>query len=218
LTARAGAAPRPENGQQRAGGTRYSRFVTAMKVVLPALAVGLIGVVVLWPRLQEQAAGFRLGFSGGGGGTASRPELVNARYLGTDDNKRSYTVTADKADQVGNDGALVSLSAPKGDIALNNDGWMIVDARSGLYNKDTKTLDLMGKVTLYHDKGYEVHTPYARVHLDARRAEGDRETRAQGPFGRARGEGFRVRDRGNTVIFTGKSHVLLHADTGGGGS
>src|SRR6202011_4029820 len=32
--------------------TAYSRFVTAMKLLLPSVAIGLVMLVAVWPRLQ----------------------------------------------------------------------------------------------------------------------------------------------------------------------
>src|SRR5262249_4124120 len=37
----------------RRGGGSYSRFVQAMKLFLPAIAVGLVMLVAAWPSLQE---------------------------------------------------------------------------------------------------------------------------------------------------------------------
>src|SRR6266567_7728230 len=44
-------------------GTGYSRFVNLMKLLLPAIAVGLLLLVVAWPRIQSGFDHLRLTFA-----------------------------------------------------------------------------------------------------------------------------------------------------------
>jgi lipopolysaccharide export system protein LptC len=52
-------------------------------------------------------------------------------------------------------------------------------------------------------------TEQASVQIDQGSADGDRATQAQGSFGTIESEGFRLRDRGAVMIFTGKAHAVL---------
>jgi lipopolysaccharide export system protein LptC len=47
------------------------------------------------------------------------------------------------------------------------------------------------------------------VDIKAGDAEGDEPVAAQGPFGTLTAEGFRLRDRGQVVIFTGRARAVL---------
>ena len=40
-------------------------------------------------------------------------------------------------------------------------------------------------------------------------ASGDAPVAAQGPFGTLESEGFRLKDRGAVVVFTGRAHAVL---------
>jgi lipopolysaccharide export system protein LptC len=91
---------------------------------------------------------------------------------------------------------------------------IIANADNGLFRQKDGTLDLVGHVDLFHDSGYEMHTNSARVIVGTGDAEGDDPTHGQGPVGTIEGEGFRLRERGRTIVFTGKSKAVLSAGKG----
>ena len=106
---------------------------------------------------------------------------------------------------------VVDLSLPKGDITLNDGTWLALTARTGKYDRQGNMLDLKGAVSLFHDQGFELQTETAAVDLEAGRAEGRDPVKGQGPFGQLLADGFRVEDRGDTIVFTGRSRMILHS-------
>lgn len=188
----------------------YSRFVTLMKVVLPAVALALVLLVWAWPHLQGKDLRFRIGFSGLAATEAEDPSMVNPRYVGTDKDKQPFSITADLAKTRAVDSSNVELEMPKGDMMLKDGTWLVLTAESGLYERATKTLDLTGAVTLFHDTGYEIRTQSARIDLEDGSAEGQRPVRGQGPFGDLQSDGFRLIEKGETIFLTGKSKVVLY--------
>ena len=64
-----------------------------------------------------------------------------------------------------------------------------------------------GDVTLWQD-GNLLVTARRRCSC-GRLGSGDRPVAAQGPFGTLVSEGFRLTDRGQVVIFTGRSRAIL---------
>jgi len=135
--------------------------------------------------------------------------MVNARYSGLDRQNRPFVITADVARQNRNADDLVSLEGPKGDLTTLNGSWFELNAYTGLYQPQKQLLDLFGNVQLFQDKGNEFHTDSAHIDMANGTAEGDEPIEGQGPFGHVSGEGFRIRDRGDVIIFTGKSHLEL---------
>ena len=188
---------------------RYSMFVGWMKVLLPALAVALVLMVVIWPQLRLYEGSFRIRVSDISLDQANNLTMLNARYEGIDSDNQPYFLTADQAIQSSEDKDLIDLEMPKGDITLQDGAWLVLDAQDGLYDRDSQLLDLRGNVTLFHDKGFELRTESARMDLAGGIAEGNETTEGQGPSGSSLSEGFRVLERGNVLIFTGKSQVVL---------
>ncbi|MCC7167866.1 MAG: LPS export ABC transporter periplasmic protein LptC [Rhodospirillales bacterium] len=197
-------------GARRKRDPRYTRFVTTMKVTLPAVAALLLGAVLIWPQIVGRDERFRVGFSGLSAKEVDALTMVNARYFGTDNNNQPFAVTADSASEVAKGVMAVELESPKADLTAGDGTWLALSADTGVYSQPSQMLDLMGNVNLYHDKGYELHTASARADLKEGRASGDDPVKGQGPFGVLESQGFRLYDRGARIVFTGKSKLVLH--------
>jgi lipopolysaccharide export system protein LptC len=191
------------------GRNRYSLFVGLMKVVLPASAAALILLVIAWPQLTFKDDRFRLGMSRLNLDQADNPTMLNARYDGIDEQRRPYSITADMATQSKQDEDIIDLELPKADMTLEGGAWLALNARAGQYHRTNEVLDLSGGVSLFHDRGFELRSNSAHIDLAAGIAEGAQPVEGQGNFGTVQSEGFRVLDRGQTIIFTGKSRLVL---------
>lgn len=188
----------------------YSHFVGAMKVLLPLIALVLIALVVLWPYLKTEDLKFRIGFAALNLGEDKDPAMINPRYVGTDKDNQPYTITADLARRITDSNGRVELEMPKADITLKDGTWLVLTAQTGVYDRENRTLDLKGKVNLYHDAGYEFLTSAAKIDLHTDAASGDQPVEGHGPFGVLHAQGFRMIDKGKTILFTGKSKLTLY--------
>jgi lipopolysaccharide export system protein LptC len=188
-------------------GRGYSRFVHLAKLTLPVAAVGLLMVVGAWPRLQAVFESVRILVPRLDISAARDLNMVAARFTGVDRQNRPFVVTAEIARQKPKLDDLVSLDRPKGDLTTVSGGWLELSGDTGFYQPQPQLLDLFGNVALFQDKGNEFHTASAHVDMSAGSAEGDEAITGQGPFGNATGQGFRILDRGDTIIF--KGHATL---------
>jgi lipopolysaccharide export system protein LptC len=192
---------------------RYSRFVGRAKLILPSVAGALIVAVAVWPYLSVSFERLKPVFLKLDFAQLRDQKMINPRYSGVDKDKRPFTVSADagrrSATDASGDDDLVALDGPKADILTKEGAWVVVAGDTGIYQAQTHFLDLFGHVTLFHDKGYEFKTSSARVDLDSGTAEGHEPIAGDGPSGTVSGEGFRVLQKGDIVIFTGKNHLVL---------
>lgn len=186
-----------------------------MKVVLPAMAAALILLVVAWPQFTAERDKFRLSVANLGADQLENLSMLNARFDGIDEKDRPYSITADVATQSRRSETLIELELPKADITLEDGTWLALTARTGEYDRDTRLLDLYGAVSLFHDKGFELHTSAARIDLADGIAEGDQPVQGFGTAGSIESEGFRILERGQRIIFTGRSHLTLNSGARG---
>ena len=205
----------PSGGGPGAGGKgrksgSYSRFVWAMRVVLPSVALVLLGLILVWPQLSIKEEGFSLGFSSVSTDRLDALSMINARYFGTDESNQPFTVTADTATEEDPGLTLVRLDNPKADIALKDGTWLVLSSNLGFYQQKANTLDLVGEVNLFHDGGYEIGTGAATVELKKGLAGGDEPVVGHGPFGELHADGFRLIDKGKRIFFLGKVRVTLY--------
>lgn len=200
----------PGTGARRRYSAFYSYFVSLLKFLLPAAALTLTGLLLLWPQINPLPV--KLGFKTG----VSVEDLENLRMLaprmiGRDSQSQPYTVTAETATQAAGSSDVTDLVRPKGDIQLDSGAWVALTADTGKYNKQSQLLHLEGNVNVFHDAGYEIQTKTADVDLDKGNAQGDDPVVGQGPDSELQGEGFRLYNKGAKIVVTGKSRVVIHS-------
>lgn len=198
-------------------GALYSRFVGFLKLFLPMVATALMLIVMIWPQLTSKDEGFRIAVADISVEDARNLRMINPRYMGVDDDNQPYALTADDARQASGDDQMVRLTEPKADVTLHDGTWIALTAEFGSYYRDIRLLDLFGSVNLYHDQGFEFHTASAQFDLANGGASGQEPVQGQGPFGTVQSQGFRITDDGKSIIFTGKSHMVIVPDAKGRG-
>jgi lipopolysaccharide export system protein LptC len=193
---------------------RRRLVVAVLKRALPAAALAVLALIVLWPELSGVDDRVRLSYRKPDHAITDSARLVAPRYVGRDERGRPYELAAATAEQASGS-QTVTLARPVGDMTLEDGAWVALQAETGWYQRDRALLDLEGEVTLFHDAGYEIRTARARIDLAAGRAEGDDPVAAQGPPGTLDGAGFRLEERGAVVIFTGPARMVLVPAEGG---
>lgn len=200
---------RADHPVKSGGHHRYSRMVGTLRLVLPAIAAILLGLVVAWPRLTSNDDKFQIGFSQLSPTSVENLSMVNARFYGLNRRNQPFTLTADVATEDEPGSGLIVLDQPKGDFLTSGGKGVYVEARRGFYQQKQQTLDLEGEVNLYHEDGYELHTEKARVDLKTSDVVGNVPVQGRGPQGLIDGSGFRIREKGARVEVTGKSQMNL---------
>jgi len=187
----------------------YSRFVNLAKRIFPAIALALLLLVAAWPRLQDAIERVHFAPPQIDLREAQDVRMVEARYTGLDRQHRPFVITANVARQNPGANDIVALEQPKGDLTTASGGSIRINARTGIYQPQTQLLDLFGDVQLHQDKGNVFRTGSAHIDMANGTAEGREPVEGDGPFGHISGQGFRVLDRGDVIIFTGQTHLEL---------
>lgn len=182
--------------------------VRLAKWLFPILGVGLLVGIAVWPELDRMEDRARVSFRRVIQAQPDAVRLVEPRYQGLDEQNRPFTVTADVAAQT-DSADIVDLTQPRADILLTDGSWVLLESREGRFDKASNRLDLSGDVTLWQDGGNLLVTEAAEVLLHEGAASGDRPVAAQGPFGTLVSEGFRLTERGQVVVFTGRARAVL---------
>ena len=200
---------------RHAGGRySYSRFVQLSKLMAATVALVLIALVVIWPQLRSRDNTLPIGIAPSSREDAESLHMVNPRYTGLDENNLPYEVTADLASQESAKSENITLDNPKADMTMKDGTWVALSATSGLYGQKSQMLDLTGDVNLFHDSGYEFTSKTATIDLNTGAGHGNDPTFGHGPAGEIEGEGFTFTDKGKTIIFTGKSRLILYPNKG----
>ena len=186
---------------------RYSRRVALMKLALPTIGVLLLLLVTIWPRVAPLFD--RLRFAKIDLREARELRMLNPRYAGTDRNGHPFVVTAAVGRQVPARNDLMALDTVKADIKSHSGATTEVTADSAVYQSQTQFIDMFGNVTLVDEKGTKIVTASARLDVANNAAEGHDPVEGHGPSGDIKAQGFQIVDKGEIVIFTGKTDLWL---------
>jgi lipopolysaccharide export system protein LptC len=185
-------------------------MILLAKWLLPATALALLCSLALWPEVEQVQTSVRTAASRLGDVTAAR--VTGAQYHSVDDHGRPYTVTAEIARQNGPE--RIDLTAPKGDITLQNGTWLMVKAKQGVFMQHSNLLDLSHDVTVYRDDGTTLLTASASLDLSHGAAAGAQPVHAEGPFGTLDAQGgFTATDKGTSIEFAGPAKLVLNGAT-----
>jgi lipopolysaccharide export system protein LptC len=188
---------------------RYSRRVALLKRVLPAIGLLLLLLVAVWPRLGPLLESVRLSFPAIDLREGRELRMINPRYAGIDRLNRPYVVTSAVGRQVPSRDDLMALERPKAEMTVHGGASIVVTSETGVYQSQAQLLDLFHDVNLVHENGTRFRTQSAHVEVASSAAEGHDPVDGHGPSGDITAQGFRILDKGDTIIFTGKSHLLL---------
>jgi lipopolysaccharide export system protein LptC len=191
---------------------RYTRFVSVLKYLLPILAAGLVLMLALWSQIRIDEGRFRIGMTEVAPIEVDKLTMSNPRFEGIDDRNRPFTVTADEASQVKDNANLVELSRPQADMTMEDGTWVALSADKGQFRRDTQLLSLEGSVSLFQDRGYELHTDQVHIDFKAGTAESHAPVFGQGPVGELSGDGLKLSDKGAVIQLLGDAHIVFHPD------
>jgi len=190
---------------------RYSRLLGMAKIVLPGAGLGILAVALLWQDIVPQAISRRVG-PAIGLEALRQHEMSAPKFTGADEKQRPYQVEAKSARLAHAKSDTVILEQPKASLTLESGNWVAVTSRDGEFNQKTRIISLVGDVYVFHDANYTFRTERATVDTEKKRAWGDKPVVATGPKGTIESKGFRIEDKGATIVFTGKTRVVLHLD------
>lgn len=197
-------------GAPRVHSAIYSQLVGFLKFALPAVALGLATLVLIWPQLNPLDQRFRLTPVQVSMEDLENLRMVQPRYVGVDERSQPFTIIAEQATQQKGSSDDTGLVHPQGDIQLTQGAWLALTADRGVYKQTAKELDLEGGVQIFHDGGYEIMTEAAVLDLEKGFASGDSAVQGQGPNSTLEGKGFRIHERGQRVEVTGPARVVLY--------
>lgn len=186
---------------------RYSRFVLLMRWALPAAAVVMLVLLLVWPNPNGDVRSLPPT-------TMGQREMTNLRYSGLNAKNEPMVVTATRAIQVGDMQQAIDLENVKGELQRTGGGWVRLESQTGRYDQQANRVTLTGEVHLTDNDGYDVVTEKAEVALNApAQAWGDAPVTGKGPQGNIQANGFKITDEGKTVMFTGRSRLVLPQGT-----
>ncbi len=148
-------------------GSAHDRLMHWVKILLPSAVGVLIAVLAVAPLDRQGDVSFILDKKKVEN-ASERMRVESARYTGTDNQGRQFTMIADSAVQRSSDTPLVELKGLLAELELSQ-GPLRIAAPRGQYNIDTQRVVIPGPVRVVGPGGYSLATRDVTVDLKQRR-------------------------------------------------
>lgn len=192
------------------GDSRYSRFVTWMKIVLPVGAAILLVTVFVSSGTFNVRDRLAITFQEIGPQNDDL-RMVSPRISGVDRRGRPYVVTADTATQTVDNPNRIAMENIEADMMLDDGGnWISLTARSGILLSEAEHLTLEENIDVFAASGYEFHAETAEIDMKQGTLVSRSPVRGQGPIGTLEANGMEASDKGETIRFTGGVRVVTY--------
>lgn len=194
--------------RKTAGNRLYSRYVRFMRLFLPLVAIGIMALIISWPRLDEtmkpieKEAVMPV--------TVGKNEVLTPRFESRDNKQQPYSITASLAAQSPTDQNLVFLEKPAADITLNSGAWLAIKSQKGVYRQNDERLLLEGAVELFHDAGYRLLTEKMLINLKTGHVFSETPVNGNGPAGTLKAAAMQGDHTGGILVFKGPARLVLN--------
>ncbi len=200
---RGGASVSPDPGIER-----YSKIVKILRFLLPAMALTIIVVLFSWTSMEKNIE--PLAEEQNMPKTIGQNELINPHFESHDADQQPYNITADRAYQDQDRLDLVHLEKPKADMSLKDGSWVELEANNGQYDQEKGLLSLHGKIKLFHDDGYVLHTNRLDIDIERQYAETGLPVSGEGPAGTLQASGMKAQGNKGAIIFKGPAKATIY--------
>lgn len=189
----------------------YSRFVSAMKVMLPVVAGVVLVVVVVYSGMFDRESSKARKTTDAS--PASRDvQMENPKINGTDAAGRPYVITALKALQSGDRPGVMILDRLQADLRLDENGnWVSASSPAGVLDTNTHTLDVSRRFDVYTSWGYEFHGASAAIDFKQGTLKSNEPVQGHGPAGSLSANAMVADQKSNMIHFTGDVEVTIFA-------
>lgn len=191
------------------GEERHHRFVRLMRIALPAVAIFLVAIVLIWPVVYDGQPGFTLAFSQLDDFDDTL-RMERPQFVGSDGQDRRFSVEAQSAYQAAVDDENVYLEGISADVSSDAEFWIALDAPSGIFRRETDVLELAGQVNVFSSLGYEVHGRAFRVNLKEGTVVADTRVFGQGPLGAFEAAEMHVDVEGGSFELSGGVRMMIY--------
>jgi lipopolysaccharide export system protein LptC len=191
---------------------RNTRRVRVLRFSLPVLAIVLSGAFVaavaldprnrLGPKLDIASLGVN-----GATVTMERPRLT-----GTGNGRRTYEVTAMRAEQNIAEVQKIDLTALAARMQMRDNGWAALTAEAGHLDGDKKLLTLAGSITIDTDLGDRARMESAFVDFGQGRVDTSDPVEIQIGRSTLRADRMSVTQSGEVAVFEGRVVLVMQPD------
>ena len=201
------------SGGKKTEVSRHTRIIRLTKLLLPAIAALLIGLLILFPSLKKTNDEFSIDITFPKKGELEKLHMENTVFYITDKNNKVNNFTAKNVDETEPGSKLVKLIDPDGVLPSEDGSWINIKSPVGYFNQNTHVLNLINQVDVFYSDGMTARTEEATFDFKAGKGWGDKEVTSEGVFGTLKSQGFEFYTEKGLLIFTGKTYITVEEES-----
>lgn len=187
---------------------RHSRFVFAMRLILPILAVAIVLVVIIYSVAYKPNIQRIFEYPAGQGGVG-KVSMVNPKLTGLDIENRYFVVTAKEAVRQADTPDQIVLRLLDAEITKDGNDVLKLHAARGTAHTDKNQLVFGPLVQIDLPDGYSFQTDSTFVDMDKAVIEGRDPIHGEGPIGKISADRYKVMKEDGVVILSGNVRMSL---------
>jgi len=188
----------------------YTRFIKAMRYVLPLIAVALLVVVITWSEIDNKIVAVpKEDLIPTSEAIIGQTELTNPRFESVDEFNQPILIVAEKALQNQSNHDVINLTKPIADFKTEKGNAMHIEANEGTLEQEEEKLFLQSNVKIKHDDGYTLEGEELRVNMKTKQAFSDKNVRITSEKGVITAEGLDGNMETGILIFKGPAKITL---------
>lgn len=189
---------------------RHTKIVRLYKLLLPAIATGIIGLILIIPGLRDITSEFTFDITKPKSGEMEKLHVENTVFYITDANNKISNFHTSNIDETAPGSKLVKLTKPKGKLATKNDTTIDINAKVGYYNQTANLLDLEGNIKAFFSEGMTMETEKITYDFNKYMGYGKTPVKGYGVYGDIKAQGLEFFTKDKLIIFKGKSNIKIN--------
>lgn len=193
--------------------SKRAKVIRLIKLLLPAVAAALAGLLMILPSIQNREEEFQLNIPKPKGDELEKLHMENTVFYITDKKNRVNNFVAQTVDETEPGSKLIKLNHPEGLLPTSDTKWITVSAPVGYYDQNKNLLWLDENVKMVFSDGMTATTQIVYYDGNLSKAYSQNDVFAKGYFGTIQSKGFEYYKDKKVLTFTGHTEIVIHQET-----
>jgi lipopolysaccharide export system protein LptC len=187
---------------------RHTLVVRALRVAIPLGAVVAVLGLIVTPFMSplHAVSGLSVGTVGIENG---KVKMETPRLTGYRKDNRPYEVNAEAALQDIRNPTEVELVTLTARLQMEREGWVTVNAKTGLFNTQAERLKLIDDVRVRTETGYDIHMQNADIDFKAGTVVSKQPVKVNLGATTVDADSLDVKDNGALIVFDGRVRAVI---------
>ena len=188
---------------------KYSIIIKSLKFFLLFLSISIFTILIIKSISQKNDNRNSLITFESEEVSSTTQVLKKPLFMGLDKKQQPFKISADKAVRYNINDNIFNLEEPKGEIETNSEKFFVF-GNKGVFDNNNQTLVISGEVEFTNKDSMKFNTTKAKFDFKKQILSGENSITGKRNDSIIKSEGFKILNKENKIIFTGKSYLTLN--------